>query len=137
MYNKLLTPGKKLVVDKSSTPTSNVVSKSDVKLKWTLVSNTACRDQNGNYSSLMFNQTPPYFNDTLANCKAACVSNAACHYSDAGCTSSSNVFCVGIDFFPLGLPGFGNCSLLSDTPYASTMNKDREFCYSYVPELEL
>ena len=117
MYNKLLPPSK-LVVDKTKT---TPVSKTDVKLKWTLVSNTACRDQNGNYSSLMFNETPPYFNDTLSNCKAACV--------------SSTNFCVGIDFFPVGLPGFGNCSLLSDTPYASTINKDREFCYSYAPEL--
>ena len=82
----------------------------------------------------MYAQNPPAYSDTLSNCKAACVSNAACQYvSSTACASSSNTFCVGIDFLPQGLPGYGKCSLLSDKPYASTMNKDSEFCYSYAP----
>ena len=116
-----------VLLSKEKTPVSATVStadadaaaaadtKIDSSTGFTLLGNTACRDQNGNFTSLMYAQNPPAYSDTLSNCKAAC---------------EINTFCVGLNFFPQGLPGFGQCSLLSDKPYASTMNKDNEFCYS-------
>ena len=101
------------VDDVTATVAAN--TNTDSSALFTLLSNTACRDQNGNFTSLMYAQNPPAYSDTLSNCQTDCASKA---------------FCVGIDFFPQGLPGYGQCSLLSDKPYASTMNKDREFCYS-------
>lgn len=100
------------VEDTAAAPASDTNTDSSA---FTLLSNTACRDKNGNFTALMYAQNPPAYSDTLSNCQTAC---------------ESNTFCVGLDFFPQGLPGFGQCSLLSDKPYASTMNKDNEFCYS-------
>lgn len=117
----------------TTTTTNKIVDlKVDTNPSWKFLGNAACRDKSGNYTSLMFNQHPPYYIDTLSNCQAACVSNAACQYvSNVACETSSNSFCMGVSFFSQGLPGFGKCYLLSDTPYLSDVNKDSEKCFSY------